>query len=76
MSDIARSYAEGTALAWEQKMRQEDEDTLRGEEANPGIYYPDDGHAPDLITTPGSFLEGKCRKCGSREHLHTEERKS
>lgn len=68
--DMAYNYAEGTARAWDKKMAQEDADTARDEEANPNVYRPEDGHEFSEVTTPGSFLEGKCSKCGSREHLH------
>jgi hypothetical protein len=69
--DLPYNYAEGTAAAWERKMAQEDADTERDEARSPNIYRPGDGHAFDPVTTPGSFLEGRCKKCGSHEHLHT-----
>jgi hypothetical protein len=72
MSDIARSYAEGTALAWEQKMRQEDADTMRDEEANPNIYRPEDGHA--FVESTWDSIKG-CILCGAWKFRHTEEGK-
>ena len=70
--DIAYDYAEGTANVWEQKMRQEDADTMRDEEANPNIYRAEDGHAYVNTWYPGDM----CDKCAAPEFRHTEERKS
>lgn len=68
--DIAYDYAEGTAAAWDRKMDQEDEDTLRDEEASPNVYKPEDGHE----YTPSEWMisEGRCAKCGRVEAIHVQ----
>jgi hypothetical protein len=73
---IAEDYAESTANAWEQKMRQEDADTMRDEEANPNIYRPEDGHPWKESHWPSLRDSGKCALCGAAGHLHTQEGKS
>ena len=64
MSEIAEQYAEGTALAWEAKMRQETRDEEKAERAR------EDAAADPHGFCGSEFLPGFCGRCGYSEKHH------